>query len=299
MAHRAHIDDLIVGTRGRGFQPRQNQQVVDQALHALGLLLHETEIALDISHGHAAVLQGLEEAAQHGQRGAQFVRHVGHEMAAHLLQTEQMGDVTADHELLTCAKRDDLHLDDVPAGEILQDQRFMVIAAVQIGRQRGMAHEMHKPHADIAVDIQTKQPGGLRVAPFDQVVLRQHDHGIRHRRGGRLQARKKTTDQVLVAGLGAVDATNLAHHLVPQAAQLRHGVRPGRKPPMQEAQLVQPPDEQQRERRGGAGPGPPKEAADAKARATGDHDPPQFAPDPGARARCHRKIGSPRHGPFE
>jgi hypothetical protein len=43
-------------------------------------------------------LQGFEEAGQHGQRRAQFVRHVGDEVAAHAVEAVGLRDILDLHQ---------------------------------------------------------------------------------------------------------------------------------------------------------------------------------------------------------
>ena len=64
----------------------QRQEIVDQPLHALGLAAHEIQESLA---RHLVVLgrtlQGLDEAEKRGERRAQFMAGIGHEIGAHAL----------------------------------------------------------------------------------------------------------------------------------------------------------------------------------------------------------------------
>ena len=70
---------------GRGFQRGQGQQVLDDGLHALGLLVHHVQVLRALLGGQGVVghvAQRLQEAGQHRQRRAQLVRDIGDEVAA-------------------------------------------------------------------------------------------------------------------------------------------------------------------------------------------------------------------------
>jgi hypothetical protein len=81
-----------------GFQPRQSEQVLEQVVHALRLPAHLVQHRLPFR----VVLRfhQVQVAVHHGQRRAQFVRYVGDEIAAHLFQARELGDVAHDQQPL-------------------------------------------------------------------------------------------------------------------------------------------------------------------------------------------------------
>ena len=101
-------DLLEVGAAGRTLMgihldAAQRQEIVDQPLHALGLVLHERQEALArdlVLLGRA--LQRFDEAQERGQRRAQFVACMGDEIGAHalgLLLARQVPEQYEDHLL--------------------------------------------------------------------------------------------------------------------------------------------------------------------------------------------------------
>jgi hypothetical protein len=86
----------------------EGEQVLHQALHALRLLGHHPEIApaLGRGHGEGFVREGLDEPREHGHRGLQLVRHVGHEVPAHLVQAAGFGAVLEQEHAAAVGQRD-------------------------------------------------------------------------------------------------------------------------------------------------------------------------------------------------
>ena len=75
----------------------KGQEVVDQAAHARTLVVHDLQEALarrGILAGGA--LQGLDEANEGGERGAQLVAGIGNEVDADLLGAALLGKVVED-----------------------------------------------------------------------------------------------------------------------------------------------------------------------------------------------------------
>ena len=106
---RGDIHRFIVRARWRGLQSRKHEQIVHQALHAQGLLVHGGKMLLEVFHLDLVHLpQRLDITAEDRERRAQLVRNVGHEMAAHLFQPHQPGDIASDDEFLAAAERRDL-----------------------------------------------------------------------------------------------------------------------------------------------------------------------------------------------
>ena len=81
----ARMGTRVSGRRAGGVQRGEGQQVVDDALHARGLLLHHREVVALALRIELELAHRLEKADQHGERRAQLVRHVGHEVAPHRL----------------------------------------------------------------------------------------------------------------------------------------------------------------------------------------------------------------------
>ena len=80
------------------FNPRQAQQIVDQAVHPRALLGHDPQKALlrrGVVGGRPA--EGLDKADQGGERRAQLVADVGDEIGAHPL----------DHSLARAIRQND------------------------------------------------------------------------------------------------------------------------------------------------------------------------------------------------
>ena len=94
-----------VGRRRRGLQRRQREQVVDEALHALGLRRHQADVVARARGVELQVLDGLEKAREHRERRAQLVRDVGDEVAAHRLDARRAGDVPRQQQVLPRRRR--------------------------------------------------------------------------------------------------------------------------------------------------------------------------------------------------
>jgi len=96
---RPHVDDLFLRRRRAGFEGREREQVVDQALHAAGLVGGKREVVRGLVGRNLsrprpdAVAQGLDETRHHGQRGLEFMRDIGDEIAAHGFESLELGHV--------------------------------------------------------------------------------------------------------------------------------------------------------------------------------------------------------------
>ena len=103
------IANALVGQRVvLALERGQREQVLDQALHARRLLAHELQEARALPLVELELLQRLDEAADHGQRRLELVRHVGDEVAPHARHRLELRDVARDQELLGDAERHDL-----------------------------------------------------------------------------------------------------------------------------------------------------------------------------------------------
>ena len=77
----------------------EGEQVLDQALHAGGLLGHDgEEAALGCPVVRRGTLEGLNEADQRGERGAELVARVGDEVGAAALGGTLLGAVGQHHQ---------------------------------------------------------------------------------------------------------------------------------------------------------------------------------------------------------
>ena len=78
-------------------EARQAQQVAHEPLHAVRLPRDDLEEARGLLRlRRHVVLQRLDVALDRGQRRAQLVRHVGHEVASHAIGVAQVRDVVQD-----------------------------------------------------------------------------------------------------------------------------------------------------------------------------------------------------------
>jgi hypothetical protein len=105
------VDPVALPGRRTAFQPREREQVAHQHLHALRLLAHQAQVALALVLFQRNALHGFHEAAEHGQRGADLVRDVGHEIAAHGFGQLHRCDVARKQQLALLAVRVDLQQD--------------------------------------------------------------------------------------------------------------------------------------------------------------------------------------------
>jgi hypothetical protein len=87
-----HVDLFFAGGRVRSFKSRQRQQVVHQGSacrFVWSLIRRAILLPLLATHRARHRRKVLEEAADYGQRRAQFVRDVGDEGAAHRLDAPE------------------------------------------------------------------------------------------------------------------------------------------------------------------------------------------------------------------
>ena len=85
---------LDVETLLSRFHPRQGEQIFGQARHAQGALANDLEKLAGMVVVRRAIEQSLGVALNGSQRRAQFVRDVGDEIAARLLNSFGLGQVT-------------------------------------------------------------------------------------------------------------------------------------------------------------------------------------------------------------
>src|SRR5881398_2036656 len=83
---RRHVDRLPAERLSGLLEPRELEEVPDDARHALGLAAHLRDRRLKIRVERGIVAESLEIARDHGERGAQLVRGVGDEVAPYRLE---------------------------------------------------------------------------------------------------------------------------------------------------------------------------------------------------------------------
>jgi hypothetical protein len=145
----------------------------------------------------ALVGKMLEEAADHGQRRAQFVRDVGDEGAAHRLDAPGIGDVEADQQLVA-ARREG------PPGWRRRASRKPATAGerrlsgpdCQVLGETWRAHQLLDDRAAIARQANSQMRAGGAIAPLDLMAgVKDHQaigdgvHGVAERAQARLDPR--------------------------------------------------------------------------------------------------------------
>ncbi len=222
LQQRTHINQFVFTGVVRGFQAGQQQQVIEQCLHAVGLLLHLlqrpfpawVEVVVQVEHG-------LQVAHHHGQRRAQFMGHVGDKVLAHLFQVMQPSDIAHHHQAVArpVAGNRVLQLD-VDVRRRGDFQRLAEVALLEVFDKTRIADQVGNVLAAVVRTAQTDQPLGSMVPPLQVTVPVNHDH--RFAQGGSrgldtvddgLQTRPHAT----VAALHVVDTVK---NLAPDAARL-------------------------------------------------------------------------------
>ena len=80
-----------------GFQAREDEQVLHEGVEPVRVALHRFEDALRFLAGHVRVVrERLQVTAKNGQRRAEFVGNIGHEILPDDLQLLDAGDVVED-----------------------------------------------------------------------------------------------------------------------------------------------------------------------------------------------------------
>ena len=202
-----------------GFQLGQQQQVIEQGLHAPILLLHLLQgTAPARVHLFDIVEQGFQVAGNHRQRRAQFVGDVGDKVFAHLLQLMHAGYVAHQHQVFVVAVAGDLEVHaQVVVERRGQFQRFAEIALLEVFLEARMAHQVGDRLAAVLRGFQAQQGFRGEVPPFQVAVAVEHDHRVLEGGGGFLHAvdhRLQAATGALVAALQAIDAVE---HFAPQA----------------------------------------------------------------------------------
>ena len=234
-----HRHPVIVAGQRASLQARQGQQVFHQMLHALGLLGHQLQIAPALVFLERQVLQGLDKTGQHGQRRADFVRDIGHEVAAHGLGLLQRRHIARQQQLAPFTVAVELHRQlDRPrrcAFAPLHDQIMTEVLRRKIGTELRISHQITDALQHIALGVKAELLGGNLIAPFDAALCIEQDHTI----GTGLQGRQNVIEP-LVALL------HLLHALANPAAHAHAGLAPdpcqiGHRAQLRLAQPVQQP----------------------------------------------------------
>ncbi len=200
-------------------QPRQQQQVVDQVLHARGLLLHAAKpLGQARRQQLGGVGVGFQVAGQYGQRRPQLVGDVGDEVAAHLLEAVQAGDVARHHQALVVAVQGDLELQHPTLVHRRgQRQRLPVGPGVEVGHEARVADQVGDVLAAVVGGLQPQHRLGGAVPPLKVAVGVEHHHAVAHRLGGFLDALEGRLQAALGVALTLLVAVEAIEQVAPQA----------------------------------------------------------------------------------
>ena len=206
---------------GTALEPRQHEQVGDEVPHALGLLRHQRDHALLLRLVERQVAQGLEEARQHGQRGAELVRDVGDEIAPHRLGALALGQVLRQDQLEVAVVAPDRHLNRARPAPRMERDGLVELAGLEVGDEGRRADQVGDPLAPVALRIEAEVIGRARVAPLDVVTGVEEQDAVRRRLHGRDELR-----QAQALGLGrprqaAQAALDAIADLAPEAGVAR------------------------------------------------------------------------------
>ena len=215
---RRHIDALGAFGRGRGLQARQRDQVIEDGVHVPALLVGPLQRLAGVVVEAVAVFQGFEITGDHGQRGAQFVRGIGGEVAAHGFELAAAGDVVRAEQELVVAIRGDVqaHAD----RRHVEFQRFAVIPLVQVVAKGGVTNQVVDALADIGAFLQAEKLPRGGVEPLDFHVFVERDGGVGQRLGGFLEALQHLFQALLETGLALVEVVELKIDIFPDTAAL-------------------------------------------------------------------------------
>ncbi|MNR04744.1 hypothetical protein D3C85_1207320 [compost metagenome] len=219
MQQRAHVDGAGIAARRR-FQRGQGQQVFDDGLHALGLLVHHVDVLRALLRGQRVgrhVAQRFQEARQHGQGRAQFVRDVGDEVAARGFQAFDLRDVARDEQALIAGVGRQLHHHQPLLALLAQPHQD----GFGPGRTVGVFHELRRAQqvqqvvAAVRGQAQTQVLARHAVAPVDLEVFIQGHRAVRQRLGGRQHALHGVAGFSQFAGAGPGVAVQRGEDVVP------------------------------------------------------------------------------------
>ena len=179
--HRGHRHGFFLGVFLR-LQSRQGQQVFHQLGHALGLFAH----LFQHRAGAREVLRvhHVQVAVHHGQRRAQFMGHIGDEVAAHLFQPQQLAHVARDQQPVVGRVGNQAQVE--ADGRIHRrghvQNRLGIAPAGQPVRQRHRLQALDQGFAEVAGVVQPQQRGRRFVEPLHALAVAVYYH---HRIGQR------------------------------------------------------------------------------------------------------------------
>ena len=156
----------------------QREQVAYQGLHAQRLLRHQLQHAAAFDFGECQVDHGFDEACQHRQRRADFVRHIGHEIASHRVVALALGDVLRQHQLHAVAIASDQHRNGSARPRAGEGDHLVEHARLKTGHEGRGAHEVGDALAAIALRIEPEVVRHDRIAPLDLVIRVEQHHAI-------------------------------------------------------------------------------------------------------------------------
>ena len=160
---------------------------------------------------------------QHRERRAQFVRHVGDEIAAHRLELVESRDVARQQELLRVAVGNDLHRKDrAAAARRAQFKWLRVIAGLDVGDEFRLAHEVDHRLAGVGLDVEVEMGFRSVVAPFDPIVGIENDHAVGMRARGLAKTHERLGKLLVLAGLYALETVQQRENVIPRTAADGH-----------------------------------------------------------------------------
>ena len=177
-----------------GIESRQPEQIADQHFHPLCVSRDDVQESLALLGG--GVPEGFDVAADRRQRRAQFVRHVGDEVAADLIRPPQIGDVVQDHDgtaRVGCVDgrraRDERGLRIAGPGQLDAFCRRALEGQRDLLRDRGLAHDFRIETA-FGGRVDAEHPPRRVVGQLQAAMLVHHQHAFDHARedGGQPRA---------------------------------------------------------------------------------------------------------------
>ncbi len=218
-----HVHRFGRRRRGGGFELGQQQEVVEQVLHASRLLVHLLQRPRPAGVQFFAVFEhGFQVAGDHGQRGSQLVGYVGDEVLAHLFQLVETGDVADHHQVFGVAVTGDVVLQpETVVGRRRQLQRFFVPAAVEVVLEGRVTNQVGDQVAGILRFLQAQQPLGGRIPPLQIAFAVEHDHRFLERGSGALHAIDDGLQLGAPAQVTALQMVEAVEDVAPDAMAVR------------------------------------------------------------------------------
>jgi len=157
----------------------------------------------------------------HGERRAQFVRDVGDEVAAHLFEAHQLGDVARDQQPKFVRVGNQTHVEAQLGrhgrGDV--EQRLGLAPGRQPVRHRQRLQAFAERGVDVLRIAQAEQRRRCFVEPEDAlVVARDHDDRVGQRRGRRAVGAQHAEQAALARAHVALAAVEQAVEFPPQPA---------------------------------------------------------------------------------